>query len=121
MVYLATISFTICFVIYSRFQFQERQGKSHGKWHPWGWMMRAIFVASLLVRPAVDDIILSAAISILLFELLINKVALNVGWFYVGTTAWWDRKIGKKKWWIMSALLVVAISIKVFSKFIPWI
>jgi hypothetical protein len=96
MVYLATISFTICFVIYSKFQFQEREGKSHGKWHPWGWMMRAIFVASLLIRPAVDDIILSAAISILLFELLINKVALNVRWFHVGTTAWWDRKIGKK-------------------------
>jgi hypothetical protein len=121
-IYPLTISFTVWFVLYSKYQFEERDRRSFGKWHLWGWMMRAVFFVPFIILsffPKInltagkDDVVLAAAISILLWEILINWVALKQKIFYVGSVSTTDRKLGKTKWILCFSFLAVAIVYKI--------
>jgi hypothetical protein len=122
-IYLLTILFNLCFILYSKFQFEERVGKSHGKWHPWGWMMRAlIFIPFIILSffPGINitahksDVILSIAISTVDWEVLINLIALKVNFFHVGTEAKTDIRLGKIKWLLCFLFLILAIIYKIW-------
>jgi hypothetical protein len=117
MIYLLTILFTIWFVFYSKYQFEERNGTSRGKWHLWGWMMRATFFVPFIIYCPnhKTDIILAAAITILLWEMLINLIALKEKIFHVGTVSQFDRRLGKMKWIVCIAFLIAAIIMKVLK------
>ncbi len=87
-----------------------------GKWHVYGFVMRALAVITpFMVQqfPADwQDYLLAGCINILLWELLINKIALNVGWFHVGTTSKLDVTFGRLKWLIYTIPLIIALILK---------
>lgn len=120
MIYVVTILFNLCFVLYSKFQFQERAGKSHGKWHIYGFLMRTLMFFGIAINAFfpihVDkkDILLAGAINVIVFELLINEIALKQNIFYIGTEAGFDTKLGFWKWVVCAALLIAGLAIKIF-------
>lgn len=115
MIYSVTI-LTFFLVLYQKSQLQDLKGKRNLKWKTWATALRAgIFAACYLLQlhpSAWQDYLLCGAINILLFELLINKIALEIDWFYVGKSSRFD-KLGKKKWWIMLGFLIATIFIKI--------
>ena len=117
MIYILSIVFTLSFVMYSKYQFEELQQLSKGKWHTWGITARILaFVIPFVMQyfnSSWSDYVLAGVINILLFEFLINKVALKKDWFYTGTTSAIDVKYGNKKWQIYFSLLILAILIKI--------
>jgi hypothetical protein len=124
LIYAITISFTVWFVLYSKYQFEEREKKSFGKWHLWGWMMRVIFFLPFIILsffPGINitahksDVILAGAINILLWEVLINLVALHATFFHVGTVAKTDIKLGQIKWALCFLFLILAIIYKIWQ------
>lgn len=118
MIYVLSTLFTLAFVFYSKWQFSDDRGESQGKWHSSGMIMRMLAVASpflcQLYPSEWQDYLLVGAINILLWELLINKIALNQKWLHVGTTAKTDIFLGKKKWLVYAVILLVTIVIKLF-------
>lgn len=121
MIYIVTILFTIAFVFYSKYQFEEQRTKIYnGKWHPWGMAMRILFFAGLILYKFFPfdwwDVLLSGVINVILFEIGINVVALHVKWNYNGTTSAIDMKVGKVKWYVYAISLVAAIVLKTFKK-----
>ena len=108
--------FTLSFVYYSKWQFAN--GKA-GKWHTYGFVMRALAVATPFIvqyYPASwQDYLLAGTINILLWELLINKIALGVHWFHIGTTSTLDKTLGKSKWIIYTIPAIIALVIKISS------
>lgn len=116
MIYLLSILFTIAFVYYSKWQFVN--GRS-GKWHTYGFLMRALAIVTPFViqhfPSSWQDYLFAGTINILLWELLINKIALGVDWFHVGTTSTLDKTFGKSKWIIYTIPAIVALVIKISS------
>ena len=122
MIYLLTILFTVVFAFYTKFQLIDvkMEKGSPRRWHPFGWLMRATVFAIPAyygwteTHPLLIDVLLSAAINILLFEVLVNMIALHQSIFYIGGTAGLDKAFGKFKWVAYGALLVTAAIARVF-------
>jgi len=111
-----TIILTVFMVLSQKFQIKDLKGKRNTTWKTWNNFLRVgIFATCFLLQlfPSHwQDYLLAGAINILLFELLINKIALEMDWFYVGKSSNFD-KLGKKKWFIMAGILAVTIFIKI--------
>lgn len=116
MIYLLSILFTLTFVLYTKWQFSDDRGLSSGKWHPYGMLMRALAILTpflCTLYPNVwKDYLLAGALNIVLWELLINKIALNTKWFHIGTTSALDVKFGRAKWYIYFTFLLLTIIIR---------
>lgn len=100
--------------MYSRFQFEDDRGKSVGKWHPFGFLMRGTFFAALFTYPSYQDIILSGTINIIVFEIGINIIALHKNIFYAGQTSQMDKVLGNWKWLICAVFLAGGIITKIW-------
>lgn len=117
MIYILSVLFTVCFVMYSKYQFYDQDAAyPKGKWHGWGMNMRFfMFYTPFIMQyyPASwQDYLLAGVINVVLWELLINKIALNREWLYVGTTAWTDKTLGKWKWILMLLSLGIVLAIR---------
>jgi len=116
MIYILSILFTLLFVLYSKWQFSDDRGLSSGKWHPYGMLMRALAILTPFlcsIYPNIwKDYLVAGALNIVLWELLINKIALETKWFHVGTTSVLDVKFGKGKWYIYFGFLLLTIIIR---------
>ena len=116
MIYILSIAFTVAFVYYSKWQFINGRA---GKWHNYGMTMRVLAIFTPFIQQLVpspwQDYLLAGTINILLWELLINKIALGVDWLHIGTTSELDIKLGKKKWLIYTAPIIIALIIKIIS------
>lgn len=84
------------------------------RWHVWGFLMRCLVFVPFIGNTPITDILLAGTICVVMFELLINKIALNVSWFYVGSTAKFDLILKKNKWLLMFTCLFIAIILKIF-------
>lgn len=115
MIYIVSILFTLCFVMYSKYQFEDRKPIAKNKWHVWGLIMRGLVFLPFIGNISWPDLLLAISLCALLFELLINKIALNVGWFYVGGTAKFDIVFKKYKWLLMFIFLSLAIILKILN------
>lgn len=121
--YILSIAFTWCFVMYSRYQFKDERkidGKEHDQWHPWGAWMRGLFFMQMIAMHYVDmmlvDTNLALAISMPLFDVGVNLIALNQSAFYVGKSANSDRKLGMWKWPAYLIYLIGSIILKIYVK-----
>lgn len=112
MMYLLTILFTIAFIFYSKYQFQDKKVDAKNKWHPFGLIMRTIVLITFYTWPW-PDILLSAIICEWIWELGINKIALKETWFYAGSTSATDVDLKRKKWGLMLLVLITAIYLKI--------
>lgn len=116
MIYLIPIIFTVAFAFYTKYQLVDvkMEKGSLRRWHPFGFVMRAaVFVLPLYyawteTHPTILDVLLSASINIVLFEVLINVIALHKSVFYVGGTAGLDKAFGKAKWFVYFGLLLIS-------------
>lgn len=119
LIYLTSILFTIAFAMYTKYQFEDVKAgwaTAKRKWHPWGAFIRVLFFAGIIAEHVYPsgwkDILLAGVICIILWDILINVVALHVAWDYNGTTATTDKKLGKIKWFVYGGLLLAAIILK---------
>lgn len=126
MIYILSLLFTLAFVYYSKWQFNERinairsqhtfMSIANKKWHVYGMLMRLLAIVTPFILQYYSgtwqDYLLAGSINILAWELLINKIALSKEWFYVGKTAKTDKYLGKYKWHLAFILLIVATIIK---------
>jgi hypothetical protein len=115
---ISTIAFTLAFVLYSKYQFADDRGESIGKWHIYGFLMRAVQYISLVAvvwdLTSWQDKLLIPAIAELVWEIGINRIALRKKWNYIGMTATFDKKLGKSKFYILIGIVVVLIVLKIF-------
>jgi hypothetical protein len=97
--------------MYSKYQF-----KGTSEWHPYGMLMRIFAIVAPFIMQykssSWKDYFLAGAINIILWEVLINKIALKKEWLYVGTTSKLDIHLKKYKWLLYFGLLILAIIIK---------
>lgn len=114
--YLNAILFTLAFIMYAKWQFVSDRGGVKGKWHVWGFIMRVLFFAAILLTRLhpmqFDDIFLAGCICIVVYEVGINMIALHQKPFYNGTTSALDKRLGNLKWFAYFGLLLVAGVIK---------
>ena len=114
MIYL-TILLTIFMVLSQKYQIKDLKGKRNTTWKTWNNFVRiGIFVICYLMQlfPSHwQDYFLAGTINILLFEMLINVVALQMPLLYVGKSSEFD-KLGMKKWYLMLGLLLISIGVK---------
>jgi hypothetical protein len=117
MIYLTSILFTLLFVYYSKYQFQD-QRKRNFEWKKFGASMRVLFFVSCFLvqffQSDWKDYLLAGSINILLFEIGINVIALQMPIFYNGTTGVLDKKLKSTKWYLMFVLLILSIILKIF-------
>lgn len=123
MIYLITILFTLAFVFYSKYQFEDEKAgwaAAKSKWHPFGMAMRTLLFAALICNWFFPfdwwDLILCGIINIILFDIGINIIALKVKWNYCGKTSAIDKNLGELKWYIYAVLLVTSILLKLMLK-----
>lgn len=121
LIYVTPLLFMTAFVMYSKYQFEDvRNEVPKGKWHPYGAFMRFMFFAAIVVEhyfpSQIGDIILSGVISIVLWDILINVIALHVKPLYNGTTAKTDVFLGKIKWYSYAVLFIAALIYKFTKK-----
>ena len=122
MSYTIILLFTICRVMYAKWQFQDIRGNKSAsrKWHLWGWFMQAIVIGGVLYASFQPfhwkDVALAAALSLPVFDIGVNLLALGQPVFYVGNTATWDRLTGHFKWIVYLMLIILAITVNV----VPW-
>ncbi len=108
-VYVITILYTLAFVFYSKYQFEDKKVDAKNKWHVFGLIMRLIFISSW------QDIFFAAVISEILFEIGINVIALKQKVFYVGGTSVWDKTLKIWKWVLLGTLIPLAIGFKIYT------
>lgn len=120
MIYITSFIFTLCFVIYTKWQFSDDRGETQGKWHLSGALMRAGAIIGpylSMIRPDDwQDFVLAGVLNIILWEILVNIIALKQPWNYQGKTAKWDIFLAKWEWALYTFLLTVAIMIKILIK-----
>ena len=121
LIYLLITSFTFCFVMYTKYQFEDMKDTwqtAKRKWHPWGAGMRVIIVLIAVFQSVYSvpliDIGLAAMVNVILWDVLVNIIALKVKWNYVGFTAQTDRWTGKKRWVLYAVSLLLFIILKFF-------
>jgi hypothetical protein len=116
MIYLLSILFTIAFVYYTKWQFKSSRT---GKWHNYGLIMRLLAITSPFIgqffKISWQDLLLASSINIILWDVLINRIALKVKWSYVGFTSKLDVYLGKRKWVLYLILLITTLIIKAYS------
>lgn len=119
MIYLLSIIFTLLFIVYSKYQFEEVQGTSQGKWHTHGMLMRISAIVTPFIMqyiPATwQDYLLAGAINIILWEFGINKIALKQKLLYIGSSSMLDIQLGKRKWWIYFGFFGICLLIRLFT------
>lgn len=122
MIYLVTILFTLAFIFYSKFQFEDEKAGwtvAKSEWHPFGMAMRILFFVGLILSKYFPfdwwDLILCGVINIILFDIGINVIALHVKWNYIGNTSEIDKKFGNAKWYIYAAILISSTIFKIFK------
>lgn len=119
MIYLLSILFTLCFVFYSKYQFQDLKNTRNTKWKTWGVLMRTLFFISTfllqLFPNSWQDYLLAGSINILLFEIGINVIALNAPVFWKGYSGKLDIYLGNKKWFLIFALILTSLIIKIIT------
>lgn len=118
MIYLVSLAFTLSFIYYSKYQFEDDRGASQGKWHIYGMIMRILAVVSPFIMqlyPATwDDYLLAGIVNIIVWEAGINLIALRKKWHYQGKTSYWDKFFGDYEWWIYGLILAIAAGVKIF-------
>ena len=91
-----------------------------GKWHPYALLLGATFFAAIISQhyfPSTwQDWLLAGVIYMALYPLAINKIALKTDLFHVGTTAGWDKRLGKWQYFMYIFLIVGVSLIKIFIK-----
>lgn len=116
MIYALTISFTLLFILYQKFQFQDLKYIRNTKWKLYGWLMKAEVIAACYVMQFYSctwqDCFLSGVLSWVIFELGYNKIVLKADWFYVGFSSIQDNFLGKWKWAVMGLALIVSVWIR---------
>ena len=115
---LLALLFTTAFILYSKWQFIDDRGGVEGKWHPYGLIMRAlvIFLPILVNDISLQDVFLSGMLCVIWWDIGINIIALNQKWWYVGTTAKWDKLFNKRtKWILYGTLLISSILLKILT------
>lgn len=116
MIYLLSILFTIAFVYYTKWQFKNSRS---GTWHNYGLIMRLLAITSPFIgqffKISWQDLLLASSINIILWDVLINRIALKVKWSYVGFTSKLDVYLGKRKWVLYLIILLASITIKIFT------
>jgi len=114
MIYLVTILFLSSFVLYQKYQFIN--GRS-GQWHTYGLIMGIFFFVGLYIYKYFPfhwtDMVLCVAIYAVLYPIGINVIALKQKWNYIGTTSEFDKKFGKKQWWVYFSVLIFSIVLKI--------
>lgn len=117
LVYLFTIIFSLACVFYTKYQLKDLSipANPSGKWHIYGFIMRASFFLSLFFTYKWQDTVLAIVIGVWLFEIGINVVALKQAPLYVGKTSTLDKVFGKGKWIYLAVILAIAILIRVFN------
>ena len=110
--YIVGILFTVARVLYFKYQRRDElatteEGK--GKWHTWGWVMAVCLIIGLVIHAPWKHAVLLGAIQTPLFDMLINKWAMNLSLWYVGKTAKTDKVLGQKKWWIWLGVFIFAL------------
>ena len=119
MIYVVTILFTLAFVFYSKYQFDDEKAgweKSKGLWHKFGFSMRALLFLGLLVYKFFPFSWWDFAICIglnVIFDIGIN-IALGVKWFYTGQTSKLDKMFGKSKWFMYAIVIIGSLIGKIF-------
>lgn len=115
MIYILSILFTFAFVYYTKWQFKSSRT---GKWHNYGLAMRILAISSPFISQyfhcSWEDLVLAAVINMILWDVLINIIALKTRWDYVGSTSRLDITIGKRKWKLYFLFLITTILIKIF-------
>lgn len=124
MLYLLYTLFTLIFIYYQKYQFMDSNKvdvlKAKKMWHILGLCLRLFVVLIILaisifnIKIIWQDILLLGVINALVWEIGINKIALNTDWFHIGTTSSIDKALGKYKWKILLTSLIVSIVIKIF-------
>lgn len=118
MIYLLSILFTFLFVFYSKHQFIDDKGGPSGKWHGFGMAIRiSMFIIPFIMQYfSTDwtDYLLAGTINIFLWEILINKIALDIDWFHIGITSKLDIRFNKTKWFIYGGFILIALIIKLY-------
>lgn len=122
MIYVLRTLFTISFAFYFKWQnLDEKDGwggfnKPDEKWHMWGAAMRGSVDLMMLVACVLgstwQDAVLATVIQFPVYDMAINKIALNKPLLYPGSSSWWDKKVGKIKWLIYAAVIAVAAAVK---------
>lgn len=122
LIYLTSILFTIAFVFYTKYQFEDMHttwASAQRKWHPFGGFMRVLFFVGLAVEhfypSTIWDLILAGVINIILWDILVNVIDLHMKWNYEGSTAATDKKLGRIKWYVYAGMLVSAAVAKILS------
>tara|TARA_R110000868_G_C10725915_1_gene751170 strand:+ start:248 stop:610 length:363 start_codon:yes stop_codon:yes gene_type:complete len=97
------VLFTLFFVYYSKYQFVNNK-----KWHKYGFLMRiTVFLLGIMQLPW-NQVAFVGVLLVILWEIGINKIALNKPWDYIGSTAWTDIQYGKYKWHLMGIALIIS-------------
>jgi hypothetical protein len=116
MIYILSILFTVFFVLYSEWQFSDDREVTSNKWYPYGMVMRDLAIMSpflcQLFPGSWQDYLLSGAINILVWEILIYIIALDDKLWYVGIASKIDLELQKTKWKVYFAFLIVSLIIK---------
>lgn len=125
LIYVTPLLFILSFEFYTKWQLDEMIKISQGKmtyanaprkWHPYGALIRFMFFGGIVVEhffPAYfEDILLSAVIYVILWDVLMNVIVLKVKPFYNGTTSSIDR-LNNVKWYGYAGLLIIAIVFKI--------
>lgn len=121
LIYLLTITSTVLFVFYSKYQFLDfrRIGKL-GRWHTYGALMRMMVILTPYIllqitdlKHAWKDFLLAGVINLIIWDILLNLIAIKTSAFYNGEYSEIDIKLGNIKWIILFVLLITAILIRV--------
>lgn len=105
---IASLMFTIGFAFRNKWQFAEMNAlnsniaqKANKKWHSWQAVVQLAFyvIIGLSTHEAygIATALLYLSFFWLLFDGILNKVALNKPFFYVGTTAFIDKQFQRFK------------------------
>lgn len=109
--YITTIALAASWVWYTKYQFQDDRGQSEGKWHPYGALARGLPFVFAFLDIEWPHILFAGSVFIFLFEIGVNKIALNQSIWYVGSTAEFDKKLGRKKWAAMVAFMIITLTL----------
>lgn len=117
MIYLLSIPFIVFYVLYQKFQLKDLASKRNLIWKHYGVIIRIWFFISAYIfeypKGQWQDYLIAGVLNEIIFELLINKIALKQSFWFVGSSSAWDNILGKRKWLLMGLALIITIFIKI--------